>query len=318
MDSRVVSLLKRLSTRTSTAADILNIRKKLLGIVTLLFITILWGSSFPIIKVVVSYVNSFCYIFYRNIIALLALTPYLLYKIFRRSLERDVIKGGLITGLAYTSALWLQGWGTEYTSATCSAFITGLNVIFVHIYVMLFERKRSNILFIELLLAVSGLYLITKPSDGILLGNLIVLVSSIFWAIQVILVSKYAPRDPILFTYFEPAPSLIYFIPTLLTGQLSITRRVVMLGLTYLAIVCTVIAFTLQAYGQRYVSSETAAIIYLFEPVAAAIFSHIFLGEVLDVMQLVGATMIIISITLATLENTYIRKTRASREVMTT
>jgi len=308
----VVSIPERIPSRTSTT-DIIEFRRKLIGVLTLLFITILWGSSFPVIKIVVSHINSFCYIFYRNLIAILALSPYVIYKIIRRSLDKYIAKNGLITGLAYISALWLQGWGTEYTSATCSAFITGLNVVFVHIYVILFERRFSNILLIELVLAVAGLYLITKPSDGILLGNLIVLVSSVFWAVQVILISKYAPNDPILFTYFELLPSLLYLIPTVLTGQVIIASREVVLCLTYLALICTVIAFTLQAYGQRYVSPETAAIIYLFEPVAAAVFSYILLEEKLDITQLAGSVMIITSITLATIENTYIARRRSSK-----
>ncbi|NPB01054.1 MAG: DMT family transporter [Crenarchaeota archaeon] len=317
MDYRVVPIFERISPRTSTTEG-RELGKRAIGILSLLFITILWGSSFPIIKIVVSYVNSFCYIFYRNLIALLILSPYIFYKFLKKMIEKRLIRDGLITGLVYTSALWLQGWGTEYTSATCSAFITGLNVVFVHLYTILFEKKYSRMLILELALSVSGLYLITKPSGGALMGNMIVLVSSILWAVQVILISRYAPADPITFTYFELVPSLLYLVPTLLTGELLIVNREVVMGLIYLALTCTVIAFTLQAYGQRYVSPEVAAIIYLLEPVVATVFSYMILGEKLDIMQLIGAVMIILSITLATIENTYISERRISKRMMNT
>ncbi len=286
--------------------NIENSRKYITGILTLLFITILWGSSFPVIKIIVSHINSFCYIFYRNLIAITILTPYIIYLTYRKRKEktkvRDLAKKGTITGIVYTLALWLQGWGTEYTSATCSAFITGLNVIFVHLYTALYEKRYNKIILIELSLSVIGLYLLTSPSAGTLIGNLIVLISSVLWAIQIILISKYSPTDPLTFAYFELLPSLIYILPTLSTGQIVITDNVVILSLIYLAITCTVIAFTLQAYGQRYVRPEVAAIIYLLEPVAAAVFSYMILGETLNILQIVGAIMIITSTALATTE----------------
>ncbi|NPB01117.1 MAG: DMT family transporter [Crenarchaeota archaeon] len=299
----MVPILERIQTRTER--DGAGSTKYIIGVVSLTFITVLWGSSFPVIKIVVTHVNSFCYIFYRNLIAITILTPYIIYlALFKRPDNlRELARTGLITGIVYTLALWLQGWGTEYTSATCSAFITGLNVVFVHLYAALYEKRYSKYLLAELILAVLGLYLITRPQEGTLVGNLIVLASSILWAVQVILISRYAPTDPVTFAYFELLPSLIYAVPTAVTGQLVIESSNIILGLAYLAITCTVIAFTLQAYGQRYVKPEVAAIIYLLEPVAAAAFSYIMLGEMLDIYQIIGATMIMTSIITATVKN---------------
>ncbi len=66
-------------------------------------------------------------------------------------------------------------------------------------------------------------------------------------------------------------------------------------ALVYLAVVCTVVVNALQLYGQRFTSNVEAAIIYLLEPVFAAILSYIFLGEVLTVNQVMGAALILLS-----------------------
>ncbi|HDI02081.1 MAG TPA: EamA family transporter, partial [Ignisphaera sp.] len=70
-------------------------------------------------------------------------------------------------------------------------------------------------------------------------------------------------------------------------------------GLIYLGIACSVTAFALQAYGQRYVKPEIAALIFLLEPVVAAFFAWILLNEYLSVIQITGSIAIMSSIAMA-------------------
>jgi drug/metabolite transporter (DMT)-like permease len=268
------------------------------GFIALILTTLLWGSSFPVIKIVVGNIGGYSYTWIRSLVALLALLPYVVYKEIKGGLERKTVVGGLLTGIAYALGLWLQGWGTGLTTASNSAFITGLNVVFVHIYVALTERSYNFSLALELVLATLGLYFLTSPEGRIGPGDLLVLLGSIAWAAQVILVSRYGHRDPILFTFFEMVPALIFVIHDVVYGppKLSLTS---MLGLVYLGLVCSVAAFSLQAYGQRYVKPEIAAIIFLLEPVFASIFARVILGEVMTSLQVLGAFLIVLSIALA-------------------
>ncbi len=266
---------------------------KIRGLVALILTSVLWGTSFPIIKTVMYYVNEYTYTWVRSLIAILGLTPYLLYTYFRGEFSVSTARGGLLAGVAYALGLWLQGWGTKFTTASNSAFITGLNVIYVHLYSAIIMRRYSLKLCLALILSISGLYLLTTPTTGFNIGDLLVLAGSFMWALQIILVDRYSRGDPLIFTLFEMVPALTFLIPdVLLYGSISVSVNVLLL-ITYLAFVCSNAAFALQVFGQRYVSPAVTAIVFLLEPVVAAVLSYVVLNEVITSIKALGASLIL-------------------------
>jgi len=266
---------------------------KIRGLVALILTSVLWGTSFPIIKTVMYYVNEYTYTWVRSLIAILGLTPYLLYTYFRGEFSVSTARGGLLAGVAYALGLWLQGWGTKFTTASNSAFITGLNVIYVHLYSAIIMRRHSLKLCLALILSISGLYLLTTPTTGFNIGDLLVLAGSFMWALQIILVDRYSRGDPLIFTLFEMVPALTFLIPdVLLYGSISVSVNVLLL-ITYLAFVCSNAAFALQVFGQRYVSPAVTAIVFLLEPVVAAVLSYVVLNEVITSIKALGASLIL-------------------------
>jgi drug/metabolite transporter (DMT)-like permease len=263
------------------------------GLVALILTSVLWGTSFPVIKTVMYYVNEYTYTWVRSLIAILGLTPYLLYTYYRGRFSVSTAKGGLLAGMAYALGLWLQGWGTKYTTASNSAFITGLSVIYVHIYSATVMRRYSIKLFLALILSISGLYLLTTPTTGFNLGDLLVLAGSFMWALQIVLVDRYSGGDPLIFTLFEMTPALTFLIPDVVFYSTISVSINVLLMITYLAFVCSNAAFALQVFGQRYVSPAVTAIVFLLEPVVAAILSYVLLGEVFTSIKVLGASLIL-------------------------
>ncbi len=278
----------------------MNREKILKGLLPLLGTSIFWGSSFPAIKVAVGYVGGELYTGMRSLLTIMLLAPYVWYK--RHLLTRDVVKGGLLVGLAYTLGIWLQGWGTGLTTASKSAFITGMNVPFVHAYMALVLRKYDRYLAISLGMSLLGLYLLTRPDVALNIGDFLVLLGAVFWAAQIIMVSHVSRADPLLIVFLEMIPGLV-FLPVGLarTGIEPLMDVRALLVLLYLALVCTIGAFGLQVYGQRHISAGVAAIVYLLEPVFAGIFSYIALGETMDHYQLVGAGLIVLAIAVSSM-----------------
>lgn len=264
--------------------------------------TVLWGTSFPAIKIVASGISSYAYTWGRGSLAAAVLGPYIAYLAAKGLLRSEWVRGGLLAGVAYSLGIFFQGWGTSMTTASSSAFITGMNVVFVHAYQALRMRAYSPYLAASLVLAIPGLWALTSPTTGFGLGDALVLVSAVFWAAQVIIIDKYSRSHPAVLAYFMILPSTAFAVPASLTG--SFARHPtpdVTASLAYLAIACTVTAFTLQAYGQKGVAPAAAATIFLGEPVIAAIASYIVLGEAHDLLWAAGAGMILSSIALATL-----------------
>lgn len=268
---------------------------KLKGFFYLILTTVLWGTSFSFIKLSVEEVSGFTYTFYRGLISLLFLTPLILRKLRRRGIDfRSFIKG-FYTGIAYTLGLMLQGLGTEYVSPSTSAFITGLNTLHVHLYYGIIARKYGLTHGISLVLALSGLYILTTPQNSGGWGEFLVFMGSIAWAAQIILVSRYSGASMIEYLYGM-------FTPTLLTGPyvlvfengggLSLSA---IIYLAYLAAACSLGATYFQVKGQKYVSASSAAIIFLLEPVFALIFSILMGLEVLMTYKLMGGGLIVLA-----------------------
>ncbi len=268
-----------------------------------LFGTVLfWGTSFPIIKYLMYFIDPYTYTWVRGLFSIAFLTPYVLYYFYRDSSRHDDLvcfRGGLFAGLFYSLGLWLQAWGTGFTTASNSAFITGLNVLFIHLYVGFVYKRYSWRLGFSLFLSIAGLYLLTRDTSSLYIigfGDLLVLLSAIMWAGQVLVVDKYSWCNPIVLVYYMFMPTLFFIIPS--NGHYTVVFRnsTILVLLIYLALICNIAAFTLQVYGQKKIEPEKAAIIYLLEPVIATILSHILLGETITVQKTIGATLILASI----------------------
>lgn len=267
------------------------------GVVSLVALTAIWGTTFPAIKVAVEGVGFLYYVAFRFTLASAILATFALKRLENL---RKFIREGVLIGSLYLGGITLQGWGMEYTRASNAAFVTGLSVVFVYVLETVLGKVKLSLRLTEaLLLAVFGLYMLSF-SEGVyelMLGDLIVLVGSLFWALQIISVDRVAKGDLYSLLFLEClvnalGASLLAFT----LSSLSIEKlRNTLIPLAYLATVCTIGANALQLYGQRWVNSIDAAMVYLLEPVFAAAFSYVFLGEQLSPMQLLGASAILTS-----------------------
>lgn len=255
---------------------------------------VLWGSSFVAIKEVVSRVSPLTYVWVRAAIACAGLTPYLIWRLRRAGWRglRPSLRAGVVTGVPFALGLWLQGWGTRYTSASNSAFITGLNVVFVHLYLGVVRRSYGVRHGAGLALSVAGLYLLTRPEGGFGPGDALVLAGAVAWAAQVLLVDKFSSSDPLTFTFGEMLPSTAFVVPDAALGNPSVPPELLP-QLTYLGLACADAAFALQLLGQRRVDPASAAVIFLLEPVAAAFFAHLILGEAVPPASAAGMALIL-------------------------
>ncbi len=286
------------------------------GILVLILTSLLWGTSFPVIKILVTHISDYTYTWLRSLFAILGLAPYTVYYYIvkaraSKSYYQDFIHslhGGLLAGVSYALGLWLQGLGTRYTTASNSAFITGLSIVFVHLYSALVVKKYHWTLALSLLLSISGLYFLTIPSTGFNIGDLLVLVGAFMWALQVIVVDKYSSSNPFILTFFEMLPALLFIIPDIVYLKLEIPQGIHLYMIVYLALICSDTAFALQVYGQRYVSPALASIVFLLEPVFASIFAYIIINEVLNIQQVIGAILILSAMFIASTKKSVIEK----------
>ncbi|AFK51792.1 Putative 10 TMS drug/metabolite exporter, DME family, DMT superfamily [Thermogladius calderae 1633] len=271
-------------------------RDRVKGLLALLATSLIWGSSFVFIKLSVSDIDGVAYTFYRSLIALALLTPALL--LGRSKFNKGNFRKGFVVGLSYVSGLALQGVGTQFTTPSISAFVTGLNTVFVYIYEFLRGTANKVKLVASLALSTIGLYLLTEPAGELGLGVVLVLIGAIAWAAEIVLVGVYSAeltQSTISFLYGLLLPGL-FITPYVALHANTLPSLNTVLYIFYLSLFCTIIASVLQVVGQKYVPAYAAATIYLLEPISAAVFSALLYGERLSPIQVVGASLIILAI----------------------
>ncbi len=271
------------------------------GILALVMVTILWGTTFSAIKFIMNRIPPSAYATYRSLIASLALFPF----IFNRGKEViRTIKAGFILGVLYFFGLLLQAWGMVYTTASNAAFITSFNVPLVCLLeVIILRRKPSLALLASMAMAISGVLLLSVEfrSFSFSYGDLIVLACTIFWALQIIYIDKYSRMHNVLvLTFMQLVISgLVGLVVCGVMSEIVRLDEISLSILLYLAIFCSSITCLLQVYGQRFTTSTQAAIIYTLEPVFASFFATILLHEILSLKQYIGSLLILAATYLA-------------------
>lgn len=259
-------------------------------------ITILWGSSFAIVKTTLTLCPPFYFLALR--FGLATIVTALLFSGHLRQWDRATIKAGVILGLLLIAGFALQTLGLTTIPATRSAFLTGLVVIFVPF--IAYFRLKEKISFatgVGVLLVLVGVYLLNRPQGWtVQMGDLATVVCAFFFAWQVIYISLYTPRFSIpclVFVQFAISTlvaillALVFEFPPV-SFPLRLWQSIALMG-----IFATVVAFYLQNRYQKDTSAIRAAVIYNLEQVFAALFAFFLLDEVLKLPEYIGGVFII-------------------------
>jgi drug/metabolite transporter (DMT)-like permease len=265
----------------------------------LLVVTLTWGLTFPMIKLGLGHAPPFAFLALRCPVGLLCLWPLMGW---RRPAASSWLPG-LLVGCVLALAFYMQTLGLVTTTATRSAFITGLSVVFVPVfYPLLTRRAPGRWPVLGALIAVVGLYLFTRPeSGGLNRGDLFTLMSALLYALYVIGLEIATRRHPYEDMIVIQATVLgVGFLPAALVEggpvdwNLTLATSVVVTG-----VILAVTVYLMNRF-QRDTTATRAAVVYTAEPVFAAGFAWVLLGEVLSGLQALGAAVILLGIASAT------------------
>jgi len=210
---------------------------------------------------------------------------------------------GLLLGLILFAGASFQQVGIVYTTAGNAGFITGLYVILVPLLGMFSGQKASWNLWTGALFAVAGLYFLSITRDFIMSpGDLLVLVSAVFWAIHVLYTGWLSPKTSairlaiIQFTVC----SILSFITAFIFESIDfegIYRAT--WPILYGGILSVGIAYTLQIVGQKKAPPTHAAIIMSLETVFAVIGGVIILSETMNDRKWFGCGLMLLGMVMA-------------------
>lgn len=264
----------------------------------LVFITMIWGSTFLVVKDTVRVSGPFTYLAFAYAVGALTLAL-----IFRRRLMRITraeLRNGLIIGLFLFTGYALQTTGLQFTTVSKAGFITGLNVPLIPIFMfLLLRQKASRGAVAGIILSFIGLFLLSfnnhlTPSLG--MGELLIFGAAIAFALHVVCISRFSPgADATNLVIMQIAlTSLLSFIAIPITHQ-----PVFIPSWSFWIVVALMgtidIAFTLLVMNrvQQFIGGTKAALIYALEPVWASLAGLLLAGDVLSVPAWIGCACIL-------------------------
>lgn len=261
-----------------------------------------WGATFVVVKEAVATVDPLLFIGSRFLVAavmLLALFPRVIARHFGAALKGGVILGTLLT-LGYVT----QTIGLQYTSASASGFITGLSIVLVALFVTLFTGRWPGWMTgLGILAGTAGLLLLgmRAGSLGFSPGDVLTLVCAFGFALHITVTGIYAPgTEPITLSAVQFSTVAVLTLGySLLTGTFSVQAVVsVWPSVAFTGVFASGLAFLFQTIAQKKTPAEEAAVILAAEPLFAAVFARIFLGETSGWKLLAGGGLIVLGMIL--------------------
>ena len=263
---------------------------------SLLLVTAIWGTTFVLVKQVTEVLPPLTFIALRFSIGFLALAA--LFPLRLRRATRREWAAGLLMGLFLGGGFLSQTYGLQTTNASIAAFITGLSTVLVPFsayFVLRYQPGTGALLGVGL--ATTGLALMTIKDDLSLgQGDLLVLFCALCFALHITVVGKYAPRlDAVALAVIQVGAVAVAAWPLalLLERPVLATSAEVWANVLFLGAVATGLVFFIQTLAQRLTSPTHTAIIFTMEPVFAALFAYLWLGETIAGRGLIGAALVL-------------------------
>jgi drug/metabolite transporter (DMT)-like permease len=280
--------------------------QQLRGMCALVIVVLVWGTTFPAMKDLTATFSPVWIILVRFALATLVLSPFLW-----RARRADLLSGVLL-GLVLFFCYLLQVEGLALTSSNRNAFITGLNVLVVPLLGVLGGRLPERRIVAALVLALAGLAVLCWDGGAWGRGDTLALLGAVCFGVYVKLMEI---RTRLALRLMSITAAQIATVAV--CGALWLLAREVPLGpgaaedgasywctigshlaqywpnFAYLGVVCTAAIISMQAWGQSRTSANEAAVIYAFEPGAAACFGFFWLGEAMTGRGWLGAALLI-------------------------
>jgi drug/metabolite transporter (DMT)-like permease len=202
-----------------------------------------------------------------------------------------------------------QTIGLSMTTVAKSGFITTLYALFIPIMTMIFFKKLYKKLFwLLIVMATFGMALMCNlEMKDMNFGDFLTLICSLFAAIHIIYIGRVANQieSAVEFNFLQNFFVALLSIPIALIFKGPVKVEVLfaenqfpLLGLLYLGIISSMISFTVQIVAQKKIPDHIAGLVFLTESPFAAFFGFIIFGELLNMMNLFGAGLIILSVLL--------------------
>lgn len=281
----------------------------------LLLTAIIWGVAFVAQSVGMEYIGPFTFNFVRNIIGGFVLIPCIWFlnkwkekegieeNTEQKQDKKTLIIGGICCGIALCLASNLQQIGIQYTTVGKAGFITALYIVIVPIMGIFLKKKCGIQIWISVLIALAGFYLLSVK-DGFELeaADMYLLCSAVLFSVHILIIDYFSPKvDGVKMSCIQ------FFVCGILSGVMMLLTETpspenilaAWLPVLYAGVLSCGVAYTLQIVGQKDFNPTIASLILSLESVFSALAGWLLLEQALSKKELTGCVLIFCAIILA-------------------
>ncbi len=281
---------------------------KTISMVCALVTTFIWGTAFIAQDTGMDNIGPLTFNFARFFVGFFTILPIALFFEMRKinkeisSNSKLFIKYVLFMGISLFLGTFLQQAALQYTNIANAAFFTVFYVPLVPILLFfIYSKKVHWSIWPSIVLCIIGVYLLSDFSNSkIILGDALVILCSLFWALHIIFAGKFMETFNIPIFYaaiqavFVAILSLFFafFFEEINLSNILLEKS----SIVYAGVLSGGIAFTLQMFAQKNIEEAPAAIIYSLEGVFAAIAGWIILSQFLNLNNIIGCFLILAAV----------------------
>lgn len=285
--------------------------KQLQSSLLLLLTAMIWGTAFVAQSVAMDYIEPFTFNAIRFLLGGVVLLPLIALR-SRRERDKEtgdkklLWKGGILCGIVLCIASAFQQLGIQGTTVGKTGFITALYIVLVPVFGVFLHKKAGIRLWISVLVAIFGLYLLCMNTEHFSINHydVILLLCAASFAVQILCVDHFSPKvDPVKLSCIQfLVCSLLSFLMMALVEHPSMAAvMTAWQPILYAGILSCGVAYTLQVVAQTSLNPVIASLIMSLESVISAIAGWLVLGQHLSGREIAGCVVMFAAIILAQL-----------------
>ena len=295
---------------------------KSMSLLSALLCTFIWGTTFIAQDTGMDKIGPLTFNATRFFIGFLSIIPFALLFEKKKITKEININKKLFCKLLFWIGLflflgtYLQQTALLYTDVANAAFFTIFYVPMVPIILFFFYSKSIHwSIWPSVLFCIVGVYLLSDFTNAtIRLGDTLVILCALFWSLHIIFIGNFI-KNFNLPLFFGALQALVVSFFSIIFALFFETITIVNIlnesvSIIYAGVLSGGIAFTLQIYAQKNISSAPAAIIFSLEGVFATIAAWIILNQILGLDNVIGCTLILFGVLFSQLLPIYESKTK--------
>ncbi|MDA8234848.1 MAG: DMT family transporter [Clostridia bacterium] len=284
-------------------------KNKLLPILAITFTAVMWGLSFPSIKISVAEMPPMTLALARFLLASVVLVLFLRWMEPSTRLDRkDMPLMALAGFIGVTAYFFFENHGVNLTTASAASMIIGIIPILTLVADYLFcGNKLSPLKIVSVILSTLGIYLVVAVNQDLsgssLWGNLLMLGASLSWVVYTLVTRPLGQRySQLAVVTYQTLFGTVSIVPFALleTGSWQPVSGVVWLNVIFLGLFCSALGYYLYVYAMKGLGVSAVSMFINLIPVVAVAGGYFLLQETVTLTQVLGGVVIIVAVYLAT------------------